>query len=136
MRASISRLSHFSAAHRLANAHWSEAKNQKVFGKCANPNFHGHNYDLVVTVTGKIDPETGFVVDLKQLDRLITKDVIERFDHKNLNLDTTEFKTRIPTTENIALVIWHILRPKIFAGHELKVIVYETKRNFCEYRGE
>ena len=136
MKASVSRKSHFNAAHRLFNKNWSDEKNNAIFGKCANPNYHGHNYDLIVTVTGQIDSETGYVVDLKLLDCLIKKEVIERFDHMNLNLDTSEFRDLIPTADNIAYVIWNLLRKKIHERHHLKVTIYETERNCAEYSGE
>ncbi len=131
----VSRKSHFNAAHRLFNPAWSDEKNTHIFGKCANPNYHGHNYNLLVSIKGEIDPETGYVVDLKLLDSLIKKEVIERFDHKNLNLDTTEFKNLNPTAENIAVVIWSILRKKIYEKHELSVTVFETENNSATFDG-
>lgn len=133
MRVKVCRKEHFNAAHRLHNPLWDEATNQKVFGKCNNPNYHGHNYVLVVEVTGDVDPETGYVIDMKVLSDLIRQHVIERFDHKNLNLDTEEFAQLNPTAENIAIVIWQILRKQIPEAYELKVKLYETERNFVEF---
>lgn len=136
MKVTVNRKAHFNAAHRLHNPDWSAEKNQAVFGKCNNPNYHGHNYDLIVAVTGKIDPETGYVLDVKVLKDLIKSEVEEPFDHKNLNLDTEEFKALNPTAENIAVVIWNKLRAKINPSLELKVTLYETPRNFVEYSGD
>ena len=133
MKVTVCRKEHFNAAHRLHNASWSDEKNQTVFGKCNNPNFHGHNYELIVKVSGHPDPETGYVMDMKILSNVISENVLNRFDHKNLNLDTDEFKDLMPTAENIAVVIWNILRKKISKQLELKVILYETERNFVEY---
>lgn len=133
MKISVFRKEHFNAAHRLHNEKWSDEKNKKVFGKCNNPNFHGHNYDLTVKVTGEINEETGYVIDMKVLSDLIEEFVLDKFDHKNLNLDTEEFKHVNPTCENIAVVIWNILREKIDSTLELKIILYETERNFVEY---
>ena len=133
MKVKVSRKEHFNAAHRLFNPDWSSEKNQEVFGKCNNPNFHGHNYELIVSVVGEPDPETGYVYDMKKLSDLIRTHVLDRFDHKNLNLDTEYFKSRNPTAENIAIVIWNILREKIESTLDLKVIVYETERNSAEY---
>jgi len=113
MKLSIYRKEHFNAAHRLHNPAWSDDKNREVFGKCNNPNYHGHNYDLIVKVSGPVDPDTGYVYDMKLLKDLIRAHVTDKFDHKNLNLDTDEFKNLNPTAENIAVVIWHILRNKI-----------------------
>lgn len=135
MKATVTRKAHFNAAHRLFNEKWSEEKNAHIFGKCANPNYHGHNYDLTVSVKGEIDSETGYVVDLKLLDALIKKEIIERFDHKNLNLDTSEFRKLNPTAENIALTIWNILRKKIYERHQLSVTVNETENNAAIYDG-
>lgn len=128
----MSRKAHFNAAHRLHNPDWSDEKNREIFGKCNNPNYHGHNYDLIVSVTGKVNPETGYVIDMKVLKDLIKKEVEEPFDHKNLNLDTEEFKTLNPTAENIAAVIWEKLRKALDASLRLKITLYETKRNFVE----
>lgn len=133
MKVTVCRKEHFNAAHRLHNSGWSDEKNQSVFGKCNNPNYHGHNYELVVKVSGEIDPETGYVIDMKVLSDIIHENVIARFDHKNLNLDTKEFQLVIPTAENIVVVIWNILREKIDKKLEIKVNLYETERNFVEY---
>ena len=133
MKVKVTRKEHFNAAHRLYRPDWSDEKNADVFGKCANPNFHGHNYELLVSLSGDPDPETGYVYDLKRLSDIIREHVIRKFDHKNLNLDTTHFQDRNPTAENIAIVIWHILREKIEPSLELKITLYETERNFVEY---
>jgi 6-pyruvoyltetrahydropterin/6-carboxytetrahydropterin synthase len=133
MKIAVSRKEHFNAAHRLYNSEWSMEKNDVVFGKCNNPNFHGHNYELIVTLIGVPDPSTGFVFDLKVLSDIINEHVIKHFDHKNLNLDTTFFNNLNPTAENIAVVIWRILRQQIDSTLELKVKLYETERNFVEY---
>ena len=133
MKFTVCRKEHFNAAHRLFNPDWSDEKNNAVFGKCNNPNFHGHNYELIVKVTGIPDPETGYVYDMKILSDIIKENIIEKFDHKNLNLDTNEFKELIPTAENIAMVIWNILKTKIEKEYDLKIILYETERNFVEY---
>ncbi|HLV53219.1 MAG TPA: 6-carboxytetrahydropterin synthase [Cryomorphaceae bacterium] len=135
MATTVFRKAHFNAAHRLHNPAWSDEKNAEVFGKCSNPKYHGHNYNLIVGVTGPKDPETGFVVDLSFLNRLITELVVERFDHKNLNEETAEFANVNPTAENIAEAIWRILRPELDDSLALKVILYETERNFVEYTG-
>lgn len=135
MEVTVHRKAHFNAAHRLYNADWSDARNATVFGKCANPNFHGHNYELIVGVTGKINPETGFVMDMKILKQIIFKEVEEVFDHKNLNLEVSAFKTLNPTAENIAVVIWNILREKIDKSLKIKIKLYETPRNFVTYKG-
>jgi 6-pyruvoyltetrahydropterin/6-carboxytetrahydropterin synthase len=132
-KVAVYRKEHFNAAHRLHNPLWDEARNNSVFGKCNNPNFHGHNYELIVKVTGVPDAVTGYVYDMKLLSDLIKENVLERFDHKNLNLDTQEFKQLNPTAENIVVVIYNILREKIEAAFELKVRLYETERNFVEY---
>ena len=129
----IVRCEHFNAAHRLHNKNWSDQKNKDVFGKCNNPNYHGHNYDLEVKVIGDCDPETGYVIDTKILSDLIKKYVLDRYDHKNLNLDTQEFKEVNPTAENIAISIYNLLKPKLASGLELKIKLYETPRNFVEY---
>lgn len=133
MKIAVFRKEHFNAAHRLYNPAWDEAKNTAVFGKCSNPNYHGHNYELIVEVRGEIDPETGYVIDMKILSDLVKENVIEKFDHKNLNLDTEEFKKLNPTAENIAVVIWNILRKKIEDKFDLRIKLYETERNFVEY---
>lgn len=133
MKVKVSRKEHFNAAHRLFNPKWSDEENTKVFGKCSNPNYHGHNYELVVSVTGEPDHRTGYVVDMKVLSDLIRDHVLNKFDHKNLNLDVDYFKTLNPTAENIAVVIWNILREKIDLKLDLKITLYETERNFVEY---
>ena len=133
MKVSVSRKEHFNAEHRLHNRDWSEEVNEKVFGKCNNPNFHGHNYTLVVSLIGDPDPQTGYVYDLKLLSELIRSKVVERFDHKNLNLDTEEFKNLNPTAENIAVVIFNILRKEIDEKLEIKITLYETERNYVEF---
>lgn len=135
MKVSVCRKAHFNAAHRLHNPKWSEDKNREVFGKCNNPNYHGHNYTLEVWVKGEIDPETGYLIDLKILKDLIETEVEDRFDHKNLNLDTIEFETLNPTAENICVVIWKLLRAKLDPKMELKVRLFETERNIVEYEG-
>ena len=132
-RVSVFRKEHFNSAHRLYRPDWDDATNDRVFGKCALPNFHGHNYELIVKVTGEIDPETGYVIDLKLLSDLIQQEVIERFDHRNLNLDTKEFAQLNPTAENIAVVIHGLLRKQLSESLELQVRLYETPRNFVEY---
>jgi 6-pyruvoyltetrahydropterin/6-carboxytetrahydropterin synthase len=133
MKISVCRKEQFNAAHRLNNPAWSDEKNEAVFGKCNNPNFHGHNYELVVRVIGEPDPDTGYVYDLKKLKEVIHDSVIRRFDHKNLNLDTEEFKNLNPTAENIAVTIYNILRERIEDNYEIKITLYETERNFVEY---
>lgn len=135
MKVAIYRKEHFNAAHRLHNPAWSEERNDEVFGKCNNPNYHGHNYELIVRLVGSIDPDTGYVYDMKKLKDLVKDRVISKFDHKNLNLDTHEFKNLNPTAENIAVVIWNILRKEIEEKYELTVRLYETERNFVEYDG-
>jgi 6-pyruvoyltetrahydropterin/6-carboxytetrahydropterin synthase len=132
-KVAVYRKEHFNAAHRLFNPAWSNEKNDAVFGLCNNPNYHGHNYDLVVKVTGEPDPETGYVIDLKILSDLVKEEVMMRFDHKNLNLDTKEFAHLNPTAENIAIVIYELLRPRIDAKLDLQIRLYETERNFVEY---
>ena len=133
MKVKVSRKEHFNAAHRLHNPEWTAEKNEQIFGKCSNPNFHGHNYELIVSVTGVPDPATGYVFDMKALSDLIKENVLVKFDHRNLNLDTEYFKKLNPTAENIAVVIWRILRQKIDSNLELKITLYETERNFVEY---
>lgn len=132
-KVSVYRREHFNAAHRLNNPAWDEATNDSVFGKCNNPSYHGHNYELEVKVTGKPSPETGFVIDLKMLSDIIQDNVLEKLDHKNLNLDVKEFKNLNPTAENIVVVIYNILRQKIDDSLDLQVRLYETPRNFAEY---
>jgi 6-pyruvoyltetrahydropterin/6-carboxytetrahydropterin synthase len=136
MRVTISRKAHFNAAHRLYRKDWTFEQNDAIFGKCNNPNYHGHNYELIVGVTGKIDPETGFVMDVKFLSEIIKEEVEDQFDHKNLNLDVPEFENLNPTAENIVVVIWNKIRKKIEPQFDLEVILYETPRNFVTYRGE
>ena len=133
MKITVCRKEHFNAAHRLHNPEWSDEKNRAVFGKCNNPNYHGHNYDLIVKVSGQPDPQSGYVCDMKWLSDLIKSEVTDRFDHKNLNLDVEEFKNLNPTAEHIVVVIWNKLRAKIDEQLDLKVILYETERNFVEY---
>lgn len=135
MKVSVYRKEHFNAAHRLNNAQWSESQNEAIFGKCNNYNYHGHNYDLIVQLKGEIDPQTGYVYDMKVLSDLIKEHVLNKFDHKNLNLDTDEFKDLNPSAENIAVVIWNILREKIDRKFDLTIRLYETERNFVEYDG-
>ena len=132
-KTAVVRCEHFNAAHRLHNENWSNEKNEAVFGKCNNPNFHGHNYDLEVKVIGFCDEDTGYVIDTKVLGSMIQKSVIEVLDHKNLNLDVTYFKSMNPTTENVAKVIYEILRSQINNELELKIKLYETPRNYVEY---
>lgn len=132
-RVAVYRKEHFNAAHRLNNPGWDEATNQAVFGKCNNPHYHGHNYELIVKLTGEPDPVTGFVYDLKLLSDLIREKIVERFDHKNLNEDTSDFKDLNPTAENIAIIIYRLLRPEIDAKLDLQVRLYETERNFVDY---
>ena len=133
MKVAVFRQEHFNAAHRLHNPEWSKEQNQEIFGKCNNEYYHGHNYELIVKVTGEPNPETGYVYDMKVLSDLIKENVLERFDHKNLNLDVEEFKHLNPTAENIAVVIYNILRTKIEPSLDLKITLYETERNFVEY---
>lgn len=133
MRVSVFRKEHFNAAHRLFVKDWEEEKNNLTFGKCNNPNYHGHNYELVVKVTGEVDPITGYVVDLKSLSKIIKENVLDRYDHKNLNLDAPEFENLNPTAENIVVTIWQNLRGKLDDKYDLKVTLYETERNFVEY---
>ena len=133
MKVSVFRKAHFNAAHRLNNSCWSAEKNKAVFGLCNNDNYHGHNYEMEVKITGEIDPETGYVFDLGILNKLIKNEIESRFDHKNLNLDCPEFKDLNPSAENIVVVIWQILRGHIDAQYDLKVRLFETPRNFVEY---
>ena len=132
-KVAVFRKEHFNAAHRLNNPLWDAATNANVFGKCNNPNYHGHNYELIIKVTGVPDEATGYVYDMKLLSDLIQVNVLDRFDHKNLNEDTVEFKNLNPTAENIAIVIYNILRKKIEEKYELQIRLYETERNFVEY---
>jgi 6-pyruvoyltetrahydropterin/6-carboxytetrahydropterin synthase len=133
MKVAVFRKEHFNAAHRLFNPAWTDEENNKVFGKCNNHNYHGHNYELVVKLIGETNPDTGYVIDMKFLSDIIQKNIISKFDHKNLNLDVAEFKNLNPTAENIAAVIWNILREKIDNKYDLKITLYETERNFVEY---
>ena len=133
MRIKVSRREHFNSAHRLHNPEWSDEVNERIFGKCNNPNYHGHNYELIVKLVGEPDPATGYVYDLKLLSDLIKEKIIDRFDHKNLNEDTEEFKNLNPTAENIVIVIYRILRKSIDEKYDLKVRLFETPRNFVEY---
>lgn len=132
-RAAVYRKEHFNAAHRLHNSQLSEEENQRIFGKCNNPLYHGHNYDLIIKVTGEINPITGYVIDTKYLSDLVQQYVLEKLDHKNLNLEVKELKNINPTTENIAIMIYDILRKKIDKHLELKIFLYETERNYVEY---
>ena len=132
-RVAVFRHEHFNAAHRLHNPAWDQKRNEQVFGKCANPNYHGHNYELIIKVVGQPDPRTGYVIDLKELSDLVQEHILDKFDHKNLNLDTEEFRTVNPTAENIAIVIYDLLRPHIDAAKDIKVTLYETPRNYVEY---
>jgi len=129
----VFRREHFNAAHRLHNPAWTVEENARIFGKCNNANYHGHNYDLIVQLSGEVNPATGYVFDLKILSDLVKENVLDKFDHKNLNLDTEEFKTLNPSAENIAIVIYDILRTKISSDYDLKIKLYETERNFVEY---
>ncbi|MTI22683.1 6-carboxytetrahydropterin synthase [Fulvivirga sp. RKSG066] len=133
MKVAVFRKEHFNAAHRLYNPEWNDEKNKAVFGKCSNPNFHGHNYDLIVRLIGEVDKTTGYVYDMKKLSDLIKEKVTSQFDHKNLNLDVAHFKELNPTAENIAIVIYNLLRPEIEESIDLKVKLYETERNYVEY---
>lgn len=135
MRVTVSRKAHFNAAHRLYRKDWSDEQNQKVFGKCNNPNFHGHNYELIVSVTGSINPETGYVIDIKDLSDIIFEEIEAKFDHKNLNLDVPEFENLNPTAENIVVVIWEKIRKRIASENDLEVTLYETPRNFVTFKG-
>ena len=136
MKVTISRKAHFNAAHRLHRKDWTFDQNDAVFGKCNNPNYHGHNYELIVGVTGEIDPETGFVMDVKFLSEIIKEEIEDQFDHKNLNLDVLEFQDLNPTAENIVVVIWNRIRKRIKPQFDLEVVLYETPRNFVTYKGE
>ena len=135
MIVTVSRKAHFNAAHRLYRKDWSHEKNAQVFGKCSNPNFHGHNYELIVCVTGKINKETGFVIDMKILKDIIKEEIEDAFDHKNLNIEVEEFKDLNPTAENIVIVIYNKIRPRLDTLLDLEVVLYETPRNFVTYSG-
>jgi 6-pyruvoyltetrahydropterin/6-carboxytetrahydropterin synthase len=132
-KVAVFRKEHFNAAHRLFCADWSDAKNKEVFGACSNPNYHGHNYELIVQVNGIPDPITGFVINTKELSMIVEEEVKNRFDHKNLNLDTEIFKNLNPSAENIAIVIYNLLKPRLSDNLELKIRLYETERNFVDY---
>ena len=132
-KVAVFRKEHFNAAHRLNNASWDDATNKEIFGKCNNPNYHGHNYDLIVRVTGVPEEETGYVMDTKKLSDLIKQKVLDKFDHKNLNEDCAEFKNLNPTAENIVIVIYNLLRPEIKPELDIQLRLYETERNFVEY---
>tara|TARA_Y200000002_G_scaffold338365_1_gene307664 strand:- start:725 stop:1135 length:411 start_codon:yes stop_codon:yes gene_type:complete len=136
MRVTVSRRAHFNAAHRLYRPRWSPEKNEAIFGKCNNPHFHGHNYELIVSVTGEVNPETGYVVDVKVLKDYIKSEIEDAFDHKNLNLEVPEFKEKNPTAENIAIVIYNKLKLVLEAHLDLEVTLYETPRNFVSYSGK
>ena len=135
MEITVSRKAHFNAAHRLHNKNWTDEKNQKIFGKCNYQNYHGHNYELIVSVTGEINPETGYVIDMGELKKIIKNEVEERLDHKNLNLDVPHFSNTIPSAENICIYIFDILREYIDVQFKLSIRLYETPRNFVEYSG-
>lgn len=136
MRVTVHRKAHFNAAHRLYRKDWSNDKNNAIFGKCNNPNYHGHNYDLVVSVTGEIDSETGYVIDMKVLKDIIKIQVEDYLDHKNLNLDVKEFKELNPTAENIVVVIYNRIQSQLNSNLDLEVTLYETARNFVTYSGK
>lgn len=135
MRVKVSRKVHFNAAHRLNNPNWSAEKNREVFGKCNNLNGHGHNYEVIAHVTGNIDPESGYVIDMKDLKTYMIEEIEERYDHKNLNLDVPEFAALNPTAENMVVVMWQRLRKRINPALELVVTLFETERNYVEYNG-
>ncbi|MDH2205684.1 MULTISPECIES: 6-pyruvoyl trahydropterin synthase family protein [Empedobacter] len=136
MKVTVNRKAHFNAAHRLFNKNWSDEQNFEVFGKCSYPNYHGHNYEIIVAVKGEVDPETGFVMNLDELRKIIEVEVEDYLDHKNLNVDIEEFQNVNPTAENIVILIWNKIRAKLATDLELKVTLYETPRNFVEYAGE
>lgn len=135
MKVTVSRKAHFNAAHRLYRKEWTDEKNNAVFGKCNNPNFHGHNYELIVSVTDEIDKETGYVIDIKTLKDIIKEEIEDVFDHKNLNLEVEDFKDLNPTAENIVVVIYNKIKPKLKSSNHLEVTLYETPRNFVTYSG-
>ena len=135
MKITVCRKAHFNAAHKLHNKNWSKEENTKVFGKCSNENFHGHNYELIVKIYGEIDQNTGMVIDLSYLKKIIEKEIEEELDHKNLNLDIPYFKKIIPTTENSAIYIWKKLNNAINLNCKITIVLYETPRNFVEYTG-
>ena len=135
MKVTVSRKAHFNAAHRLFRKDWSEEENQKIFGKCSNPHYHGHNYELIVHITGNINPDTGYVIDMKVLKELIKVEVEDKMDHKNLNEEIVEFSDLIPSAENMAVVIYNWLKPHLDQAHALSVTLYETPRNYVSYSG-
>ena len=135
MKITVSRKAHFNAAHRLFNPEWSDNRNNEVFGKCNNPNFHGHNYELIVSVTGTINPETGYVIDMSLLKQIIKEEIEDSLDHKNLNLDVVEFKSIIPTAENISIYIYNKIKSRLDSNLDLEITLYETPRNFVKYSG-
>lgn len=135
MKVKVNRKAHFNAAHRLFNTEWDDAKNLAVFGKCSNPHYHGHNYEIIVSVFGEVDPVTGYVVDMKWLKDIISEKIEDRYDHKNLNIELEEFKNKNPTAENIVIEIWKILRKEIPENMELSITLFETPRNFVEFSG-
>lgn len=136
MSLTVYRKAHFNAAHRLFRKEWDDAKNFEIFGKCSNPNYHGHNYELEVGITGEIDPQTGFLMNLKSVSQIIKEEVEDPFDHKNLNVEVPEFKNLNPTVENIAVVIWNKLRNRIDEKFDITIKLYETPRNFVVYSGK
>lgn len=136
MKVTIHRKAHFNAAHRLYNKNWSDEKNAEVFGKCAYPNYHGHNYEMVVSVRGEVNPDTGYVMNLDVLKKIIREEVEEYLDHKNLNIDVPEFRDKIPSAENIVILIWNKIKAKLSEDKELEVTLYETPRNFVSYNGK
>ncbi len=136
MKVTVSRKAHFNAAHRLYRKDWTDEKNSLIFGKCSNPNFHGHNYELIVSVTGDIDKETGYVIDIQFLKDIIKSEVEDAFDHKNLNVEVAEFNELNPTAEYIAVVIYNKIKPKLKPNLDLEITLYETPRNFVNYSGE
>jgi 6-pyruvoyltetrahydropterin/6-carboxytetrahydropterin synthase len=136
MKVTVCRESHFNAAHRIFNPKWDDKKNEEIFGLCSLPNYHGHNYDLVVKLTGEVNPDTGYVFDMKKLKEIVEEYIVKRYDHKNLNLDVPDFVDVIPSAENIAIRIWRILRERISTQLTISVVLYETRRNFVEYSGD
>ena len=135
MKVTVSRKAHFNAAHRLFNPNWSDKRNTEIFGKCNNSNFHGHNYELIVSVTGTINPETGYVIDMSLLKQIIKEEIEDSLDHKNLNLDVVEFKSIIPTAENISIYIYNKIKSRLDSNLDLEITLYETPRNFVKYSG-
>ena len=135
MKVTVSRKAHFNAAHRLFNPNWSDKRNTEIFGKCNNSNFHGHNYELIVSVTGTINPETGYVIDMSLLKQIIKEEIEDSLDHKNLNLDVVEFKSIIPTAENISINIYNKIKSRLDSNLDLEITLYETPRNFVKYSG-